>query len=75
MKLIIGVRILASKLAASVLPTPVIQGPEIYRGYYILFTKQFAFRFLSFIWCKLFPATKKAKNILFSFKYTTDYLT
>lgn len=72
MKLIIGVRILGSKLAASVLPIPVIQGPEIYHGYYILFTKQFSFRFLSFIGCKLFPATKKTKTILFPFKYTTD---
>lgn len=68
MKVIIEDRILASvlsRLAASVFfANTVSQELEIYHGYYLLFIKKIHFHFLSFIWCKLFPATRKAKNIV-----------
>lgn len=65
MNLIIGVRILGSKLAASLLPIPVIQGPEIYHGYDILFTKQFSFRFLSLLGGGFSLQPKKLKPFCF----------
>lgn len=68
MKAIIEITNLApilSRLAASVFfANTVSQGLEIYHGYYLLFLKLFPFYFLSFIWCKLFPSTKKAKSIV-----------
>lgn len=68
MKVIIEVQILApilSRLATSVFfANSVSQELEIYHGYYLLFIKQFPFQFLSFIWYKLLPATKRAKSIV-----------